>query len=55
MIDRIAYLGLFAAALLSSQAALAGAPVPAPIAGVGIGAAILLAAGYRLLRKRIGR
>ena len=43
--------------LTVASPALAGqvAPVPAPIAGAGIGAALLIAAGYRALRSRIGR
>jgi hypothetical protein len=31
------------------------APVPAPIAGVGFGAVLLLGLGYRALKGRIGR
>ena len=30
-----------------------GAPVPAPIAGVGIGAVMLVGIGYRALKRRI--
>lgn len=30
-------------------------PVPAPIAGVGIGAVLLVGLGYRALKARIGR
>jgi hypothetical protein len=30
-------------------------PVPAPIAGVGIGAVLLVGAGYRALKRRINR
>lgn len=30
-------------------------PVPAPLAGAGIGAIILIGAGYRALKSRIGR
>ncbi|MEK6541940.1 MAG: hypothetical protein AABZ45_07465 [Pseudomonadota bacterium] len=43
-------------ATLAASPAIAGmAPVPVPLAGVGIGAIIVLGAGYRLLRGRIGR
>lgn len=37
--------------------ALAGqvAPVPAPIAGAGIGAVLLIGVGYRALKGRIGK
>ena len=31
------------------------APVPAPIAGVGIGALVLVGAGYRALKRKIDR
>lgn len=54
-IDRIVSATMFLAMLGSAEAAMAGVATPAPIAGVGIGAVILLGAGYRLLRKRIGR
>jgi opacity protein-like surface antigen len=30
-------------------------PVPAPVAGAGIGAILLIGAGYRALKSRIGR
>ena len=30
-------------------------PTPAPVAGAGIGAVLLVAAGYRALKRRIGR
>lgn len=36
--------------------ALAGkVPAPAPLAGIGVGAAIIIGIGYRALRKRIDR
>jgi hypothetical protein len=41
--------------LVVATPAWAGAPIPAPVAGVGIGALALLALGYRSLRKRIDR
>jgi hypothetical protein len=41
---------------LFASPALAGSTVtPAPIAGVGIGAFVVLGAGYRMLRNRINR
>lgn len=54
-IERIA-LGAILAGLASP--ALAGpsvAPVPAPIAGVGIGAVVLIGLGYRALKTRNNR
>ena len=43
-------------ALLSVAApAFAGRVVPAPVAGVGIGAVLLVGMGYRALKSRIGR
>ena len=44
-------------ALLSAASpAFAGAQVvPAPVAGVGIGAVLLIGVGYRVLKGRIGR
>jgi hypothetical protein len=48
----------FALVLVASAApALAGPIVrtPAPVAGVGIGAVLLMGAGYRALKRRIGR
>jgi hypothetical protein len=42
-------------AAFGSMPALAGALVPAPVAGVGIGALVVLGLGYRALRKRIDR
>lgn len=53
-LDRIATASLFAAMLVSADAAMAGNPVPAPVAGVGIGAVLLIGLGYRALRNRIG-
>jgi hypothetical protein len=35
--------------------AFAGRTVPAPIAGAGIGAVLLIGIGYRALKSRIGR
>ena len=48
---------LLATALLGSASpALAGAPLtPAPVAGVGIGAVLLVGLGYRTLKNRIKR
>ena len=44
-------------ALSAASPALAGqvAPVPAPIAGAGIGAVLLIGVGYRALKGRIGK
>ena len=45
---------VFGLALLGSASpAFAGQPVPAPIAGVGIGAVVLVGMGYRALKRRI--
>jgi len=49
---------VFGLGLLSSAStAFAGEirPVPAPIAGLGIGAVLLVGVGYRALKSRIGR
>jgi len=40
---------------MASPAFAAYDPVPAPIAGVGIGAVLLAGAGYRALKRRITR
>jgi hypothetical protein len=52
--ERVAF-GLVLAA--SAAPAFAGVIIrtPAPIAGVGIGAVLLMGAGYRALKRRIGR
>jgi hypothetical protein len=45
---------VFGMALLgASSPAFAGNPTPAPIAGVGIGAVLLVGLGYRALKGRI--
>lgn len=41
--------------LAPAAPAFAGTNVPAPIAGVGIGAVFLIGLGYRTLKGRIGR
>ena len=41
--------------LATAAPAFAGRAVPAPIAGVGIGAFVLIGFGYRTLKSRIGR
>jgi len=41
--------------LAPAAPAFAGQTVPAPIAGVGIGAVFLIGVGYRALKSRIGR
>jgi hypothetical protein len=46
---------LFTAMLMSADAAIAGMSAPAPVAGIGIGAVVLIGLGYRTLRNRIGR
>jgi hypothetical protein len=47
---------VFGLAMLSAASpALAGSVVPAPVAGVGIGAVLLIGVGYRALKSRIGR
>lgn len=44
----------FGVAMLSTAApAFAGRTVPAPVAGVGIGAVLLIGVGYRALKSRI--
>jgi hypothetical protein len=40
---------------LASPVLAATVPAPAPVAGIGIGAALLIGAGYRALKSRIGR
>ena len=50
LFDGAAILGL---ASVVSVPAFAGALAPAPLAGVGIGALVVLGIGYRALRKRI--
>ena len=51
------YLGTIAMVAASmATPAFAGTPVvPAPVAGIGIGAVLLLGLGYRALRRRIDR
>jgi hypothetical protein len=51
------HLGTFAVvAGAMATPAFAGAPVtPAPVAGIGIGAVVLVGLGYRALRRRIDR
>jgi hypothetical protein len=47
---------MFAMAMLSAASpAFAGRTVPAPVAGAGIGAVLLIGIGYRALKSRIGR
>jgi hypothetical protein len=48
---------LFGMAMLSSAAPVfaGGRVAPAPVAGVGIGAVLLIGVGYRALKSRIGR
>jgi hypothetical protein len=51
------YVGLAGIAALTAAPALAGTAVqtPAPLAGIGIGAVVLIGFGYRTLKKRIER
>jgi hypothetical protein len=44
-----------ALAVLSSPAFAGPAAAPAPVAGVGVGAVVLIGLGYRALKRRIGR
>lgn len=50
-------IGLSLALLVTASPAFAGdvATVPAPIAGIGIGAVMLIGVGYRALKSRIDR
>ena len=41
--------------LATAAPAFAGRTVPAPIAGVGVGAVLLMGLGYRALKSRINR
>ena len=45
----------FAMAMVMVGPAFASVAAPAPIAGLGVGAAVLIGAGYRALRKRLDR
>jgi len=53
--SRIEKIVLGVAMLSIASPAFAVAVVPAPVAGVGIGAVLLIGAGYRALKSRIGR
>jgi hypothetical protein len=53
-IEKIA-LGLVVAASATPALAADVIRTPAPIAGVGIGALLLVGAGYKALKRRIGR
>ena len=47
---------LFGLAMLGAASpAFAGRVVPAPVAGIGIGAVLLIGVGYRALKSRVGR
>lgn len=52
IVDGLSFAGM---AVLLATPAQAGCIVPAPAAGVGLGALALLGVGYRALRKRIDR
>ena len=51
--DRIERIVLGLALVASASPAFAGNAVPAPIAGIGIGAVVLVGIGYRALKARI--
>jgi hypothetical protein len=51
--NRIEKIAFGVALLATASPAFAGQPVPAPIAGVGIGAVVLVGIGYRALKRRI--
>jgi hypothetical protein len=53
-IEKAAF-GLCILGMASPALAVTTVPAPAPIAGAGIGAALLVAAGYRAVKSRIGR
>jgi len=53
--SRIENLAFGLVMLAAAAPAFAGRVVPAPIAGVGIGAVFLVGVGYRALKSRIGR
>jgi hypothetical protein len=53
--SRIEKFVLTAALLSAASPAFAGTNVPAPVAGAGIGAVLLIGLGYRALKSRIDR
>jgi len=53
--SRIEKIVLGGAMLTAASPAFAVAYAPAPVAGAGIGAILLIGAGYRALKSRIGR
>lgn len=54
--NRIEKIALAFALLGAASPALAGGAIaPAPVAGVGVGAVLLVGLGYRALKGRIGR
>jgi hypothetical protein len=52
---RVEMIVLGVALVATASPAFAGNNVPAPIAGVGIGAVLLIGVGYRALKSRMGR
>jgi len=52
-VSRLEKIALGLVLLTAASPAFAGTPVPAPIAGVGIGAVVLVGMGYRALKRRI--
>jgi len=53
--SRIETIVLGGAMLVVASPAFAVSTVPAPVAGVGIGAILLIGAGYHAVKSRIGR
>jgi hypothetical protein len=53
---RLYWITFAAAAAVTASPAFAGTlPAPAPVAGIGLGAVLLVGLGYRALRRRIDR
>jgi hypothetical protein len=51
--NRIEFTAFGIALAVTASPAFAGNPVPAPVAGIGIGAVVLVGIGYRALKRRI--
>jgi hypothetical protein len=54
-LERTAFGLVLAASAAPAMAGLTTIQTPAPIAGIGIGAVLLIGAGYSALKRRIGR
>lgn len=54
LIEKLTFAAVIAAVATPAFAG-AAAPVPGPIAGVGVGAVVLIGIGYKALKSRIGR